>query len=340
MSRRRIFKPRKAQPPAPPDDLDRLIQEAITQLGFDVDATQVARSVKLLNLGLPAEDEFSAICAWLGRCELVHKLDQLQAPTSSHDAYQVPDLLVAFASHGAVLIEVKVRAKTTLSFRPDYLRRLQAYAQLLGKPLLIAWKYFNIWTLFDARHLTLARTNYNISLNEALRQNLLGALAGDVVFKLCAGAGLHLTIAKEELLSTTPTESGCTEEWQMRIVEVAFSKGGGARVPDLHPETQQLLIAWDLEQKEIHHADRIEMGWVAGEEGMQFAHMALVRLLSWGRAEGSKQDWRATLRAPRITEAIENFGAALERALTEGVVQFVMHQQPVDVPDFLTEAEA
>jgi hypothetical protein len=50
-----------------PDDIERLIQEVLSELGYSGDAASIARKVKRLNLGLPAEDEFSVICAWLGR---------------------------------------------------------------------------------------------------------------------------------------------------------------------------------------------------------------------------------------------------------------------------------
>jgi hypothetical protein len=32
------------------------------------------------DIGLPVEDEFSVACAWLGKCQLLHKLDQHQVP--------------------------------------------------------------------------------------------------------------------------------------------------------------------------------------------------------------------------------------------------------------------
>jgi hypothetical protein len=50
-------------------------------------------------------DEFGVICPWLGQCRLVHKLDQQQAPASSRDTYQVPDLLAGFNAAGPFLIE-------------------------------------------------------------------------------------------------------------------------------------------------------------------------------------------------------------------------------------------
>ena len=322
-----------------PEDLDRLFQEALADLGAEADAAALVRKVALLNLGLPAEDEFSVICAWLGRCRLVHKLDQLQTPATSRDLYQVPDLLADFDPHGAMLVEVKACQKGKLSFTADYHRRLTSYAALVGKSLLIAWKWRTMWVLFDIRQMKLAKTNFNITFGEALRQNLLGPLVGDVMFRLAPGAGVRVTAAKEGLLATTHhDDTAFTEEWQMRISGVEFLKGGGVVASDLHSETIQILAAANLESAEDHFDDHIELNFIVGEEGAQFAHMALIGVLAWERRTLDAGDWRALLRTSRITKTIEDFPKALERALGEGMVHHIFHLQPVEFPDFMPEA--
>ena len=62
------------------DDGHRLIQEVLSELGWDADPKKISENVRRLDLGLPAEDQFTAICIWLGKARLVHKLDQHQAP--------------------------------------------------------------------------------------------------------------------------------------------------------------------------------------------------------------------------------------------------------------------
>lgn len=319
----------------PPDDIERLIQEVLAQLGYQSDAAEIARKVKLLNLGLPAEDEFSVICAWLGRCRLVHKLDQAQAPLSSRALFQVPDLLAAFDRGGPVLVEVKAKKSQTLSFRPDYLARLRAYADLVGHPLLIAWKFHSLWTLFDARHLRLARTNFNITHERAMQENLLGLLAGDVAYTLMPGAGVHFDCAKEELVDVEHEGDAHTETWKMRVSDVFFTVGGGTRRNDLHSETKQLFATWDLQSEEVHAPTSVRMSFVAGEGGVQFAHTALVHLLTWEGGRSEPSSWRRLLQAPKITRTIDDFGRALNRALSESVVQYVLHQRPQTMPDFL-----
>ncbi len=319
----------------PPDDIERLIQEVLAKLGYSGDAATIARKVKRLNLGLPAEDEFSVICAWLGKCRLVHKLDQAQAPLSSRDTFQVPDLLATFDAAGPVLIEVKSKKSQTLSFRPDYLERLQAYATLVGRPLLIAWKFHSLWTLFDARHLQLARTNFNITHERAMKENLLGMLAGDIAYVLGPGAGVHFECAKEELVGVEGDTTNFTETWKMRIADVFFTAGDGSRKDDLHGETKQLFATWDLQTDEAHSPTSVRMSFVAGDGRVQFAHVALVHLLTWEGGRSGAPSWRNLLQAPKITRTIDDFGRALDRALGEKVVRYILYQRPQTIPDFL-----
>lgn len=321
-----------------PPDIERLIQDVLAELGFAADAKDVARRVRRLNHGLPAEDEFSVICAWLGRTRLLHTLGQHQTPMASKADFQVPDIIALFEAGGPFLVEVKVCNDQTLSFKPDYYARLTQYAALLNMPLLIAWKFRSLWTLFDVRHVKLARTNFNISYNEAMRQNLFGVLAGDVAFKLAEGAGLHLDIAKEELIESIPTDNGFEETWRMRISAVQFTATGGEFRTDLHPETTQLFAVWDLESSEVHSPTHIRQSFTVGAEGMEFAHRALVKLLDWEGAMEDGASWRTVLRSQEITRSIAHFGAALERGLAEGVVSHIFRQRPVAMPDFIAES--
>lgn len=101
-----------------------------------------------------------------------------------------------------MLIEVKSKKDKLLSFKPDYMGRLQKYADLVGMPLLVAWKFHGLWMLFEARHMKKADKNFNISLETAMRENLLGVLAGDVAYKIGADAGVHLRFRKDNLIGT------------------------------------------------------------------------------------------------------------------------------------------
>lgn len=317
------------------DDMARLIQEVLAELGSRADPIEIARRVRGLDKGLPAEDEFALICTWLGHCRIAHKLDQQQVPVSSRDSYQVPDLLVAFNDAGPFLIEVKVKQDQTLSFRPDDLGRLTAYSNLLGLPLLIAWKFHSMWSLFEVRHLRLAQTNFNITQSEAMKQSLLGVLAGDVAYSLGPGAGIHFDCAKVQLISTEHADDHFTGQRQARISDVFFTDGAGRRRDDLDGETQQLFAGWNLQRREEISATSIRISFVPGKNQMQFAHSALVQLLAWERPHDAPQNWRHLLRTPTVVRSIADIRQALDRALRERVVHHIFHLQPADWPDFL-----
>src|SRR5450830_924844 len=108
-----------------PVDGARLIQDVLAELGWDADAATVADGVRRLDIGLPVEDEFSVVCAWLGKCQLLHKLDQHQVPIVSKQEFQVPDLLAKFSTQSSkspILIEVKSKKDQVLSFKPEYMK--------------------------------------------------------------------------------------------------------------------------------------------------------------------------------------------------------------------------
>lgn len=80
------------------DNRARLLLEALTIGNYTEPVDEVVNRVKRLELGLPVEDEFMAICSWLGQCSLVHKLDQAVAPSASEGCYQVPDFFCGISS--------------------------------------------------------------------------------------------------------------------------------------------------------------------------------------------------------------------------------------------------
>jgi Holliday junction resolvase len=329
---------------ATPSDAPRLIQSALADLGWEADASVVAEKVRRLDIGLPCEDEFSVVCGWLGKCQLLHKLDQQQIPVTSREKFQVPDLLALFATQNStspVLIEVKSRKARTLSFTPDYLKKLTQYAELLKLPLLIAWKHYGIWTLFEAKHLRKAPNakNFKITLNMAMRENILGVLAGDVAYRIGAGAGIHLQLRKEKMLGQEVAEDGRTEDWSFVVEEVAFTDYHGQRRADLDSQVTSLFNAWDLEEKEEHTDSHINLSFVAGTEGIQAAHMALVRLLTWGSPHDEGPNWRHLLQKEQVTANIANFEAALDTAFRQKVVCHIFHQVPHSFPDFISPRE-
>ena len=186
------------------DPSARLLSEAISDLGWRANPKAIADRVRQLQQGLPAEDEFALLLSWLGKCSVVHRLDQAQAPPESKDTYRVPDLLAIFHYKGRqipVLVEVKTNEKQRLSWRPDYYQGLSSYAKCLGLPLLIAckWTKFSFWTLCDLSVFDRPETNYRMTFETAMRYSLMSELAGDFSYVFQPGVGLHFRFEKLEV---------------------------------------------------------------------------------------------------------------------------------------------
>jgi hypothetical protein len=186
-----------------PRDKESLIRQLVDVLLPNEPKEAILKRLEQLQRGLEPENEFALILSWLGKCRLVHKLAQEQLPLNSSDSYRVPDLLAVFEHEGKlipVLIEVKTTELSgpttprlgTLSLSPKYL----AYSELLGLPMLAAWRHRGLWTLFEMRHAQLATVNYKIDFGTALKESLLGMLAGDFSYRLAPGTRIRMRIRK------------------------------------------------------------------------------------------------------------------------------------------------
>jgi Holliday junction resolvase len=325
----------------PPPDLAHLLHEALSTLGWSHDPQRLAQQLTQLNRGLPREDEFAVVCTWLGRCKLIHKLDQIQAPVASGDTYQVPDLLAIFEHNDRtvpVLIEVKSSESQTLSFRPDYRERLLAYGQALQLPILIAWKHHSVWSLFDINHMKVAERNYNIALGTAMSESLLSTLAGDFSYTLPRGTGVHLRMKKEELISTASIGNEIHEEWRMVIDDAYHTDRDGKERRDLPADVQALFFVNTLEESQEHTATHVYRHFTVKDDENKFAHMALTGLLDWYSGSSEALNWREVVAHATPVPGLNNFAETVRRALEQGVVRYVFNFQPQTVPPFLSAA--
>ncbi len=320
-----------------PSDLVRLIHESLEQLGWEADAAGVADRVKRLNRGLPLEDEFSIICGWLGKCELVHKLDQQQFPLSSKERFQVPDLLARIQtsneSHITVLIEVKSSNKNVLSFRPDYFSKLKSYGDLLGCPILIAWKRLGIWSLVDLDVFEPATKNFNLNFNDALKHTLMGKLLGDFAFTLQVDSGIHISFKKESV-ETVDIGGERQESWNTIIDNVYFTNGEKEEINDISSIAQQVFYSFELVTTEYHSDSHITVHNVVDEESLVFAHMALSRILSFYQGDQAVH-WRHYLSEDGTISSISDFRQGVEESLTVGIVKYIIDVEPKVLPNFL-----
>lgn len=325
----------------PLDPTAYLFHEALESLGWDTSAEALSKRVSRLALGLPAEDELSVILSWLGKSRLIHKLGQDQVPPDSKGHYCVPDLLVVFEHEGArvpVLIEVKSTARRMIRWRADYVEGLRRYAAELGLPLLVAvrWKILGWWTLFELRTFKSARTGYRVSFEDAMKENLLGFLAGDFSAGLRRGVGLHFRMRKEEKLSEILEGSVRDETWKLRIDDAYFTNADGRRLRHLGPGIWPFFITAQSNEDSRSDDTHIYQSFVIPpEEPMVWAHQALIVLLSFQAPEARPIPWRKILQKHALPVDVEVLRQAVVAGLSERIVRRVVDMVPHTKPEFV-----
>ncbi len=324
------------------DSSARLIYEAIQQMGLSADPGSLIERVKRLDIGLPAEDEFIFILSWLGKCSLVHKLNQGQFPPKSKENYQVPDLIASFdtaAGSKLILIEVKTSNKKKLAWKASYLQKLKNYSTLTGIPLLVAWKFYRLWVLVDIGCFTKAKANYHLTLETAMKHNLMSYLAGDFVYIMKPYVGLHFVMRKEKFVSEKNTNDGLREEeWLMRIEKAYFTNFDGAETTNLPTGLWPLFISAEPEFEDRIQGDHIYWSFIIPEnQGIKFAHAALPTLINFSMKNDDKIHWRKELIKHQYPVAIQQFYDAAKEGIEKGYVKYIIHQQPSEVPSFLED---
>ncbi|MCP3957375.1 MAG: restriction endonuclease [bacterium] len=328
----------------PEIQLAHLLHEALEQLGWTSDPTELANKVRKLNIGLPAEDEFSVILSWLGKCTLLHKLDQHQSPLGSKERYRVPDLLAFFSFKGRTLpalIEVKRtssgtwRSNFSLSWKPEYYEPLADYGRTLGIPVLVAWKYHEQWSLFDLGAFRVAKKNYRISFLKAMQENLLGLLGGDFVFVLRPGVGMHIGVEKKELLKEEKVDEWVHQQWEGVVQDAYFTDGEGRRLSSLG-RFFPLFLAAAPEPEVETVGPRVYQRFVAEEEcGSCWGHQALGILLEYTMPADKSIDWRKLLLSEDVPVPGDVLRETASDGIPEAIVRYVINQRPRSVPPFL-----
>lgn len=315
-------------------DRSRVLHEALEQSGWE-NPEEVIQRVKRLDLGLPVEDEFAVICSWLGKCSLVHKLDQQQIPRSSRDTYQVPDLLAVFNTANnqyRVLIEVKTKSKGNLTLREKDREKLLKYGEMLGLPVLFAWKYHGLWMLFDISLFKRFNKNYRIDLFTAVSNSLMSLLAGDMNYQLGEGVGLYLKFKKDEMHDSDEN----VETWKTRIEDVYLRDFNGEKQYRFSPKTLSILNTCEIEENTEVDDEYISQSFVVRPDMGNMAHRAMEKLLKMADAD-TNIHWRSLLVDESPLHSIADFQSALDEALKQKFVKYILIQHPKKYPDFIMD---
>ena len=324
------------------DSSARLLYEAIQQMGWSADPALIADRVKKLDLGLPAEDEFIFILSWLGKCHLAHKLDQAQFPLKSREIYQVPDLLASFdttAGPKLALLEVKSTIKKKLVWKANYLQKLKNYSALTSIPLLVAWKFYSLWLIVDINLFAKAKTDFHLSLETAMKNNLMSYLAGDFVYVMKPNVGFHFVMKKEKIVSAKSAgKSSREEQWLVRIEKAYFTNSEGIETTKLPSGLWPLLISAEPDPEDRIEEDCVYQSFVIPQnQGIKFAHAALPVMINISMTNDEKIHWRKELINHKYPVEIKQFYDAAKEGIEKGYVKYIFHLQPTEIPSFLED---
>ena len=282
--------------------------------------------------GLTAEDEFAAFCLWSGKCSLIHKLDKFVRPKGSE--YRVPDFLCVLEYQGKslpLLVEVKSTIRESYPLTRAYCERLDRYADTVGLPLLIAFKFTKyqnpFWCLFEFDKMRTPQGSYRVNMPEILRHNLTGVLLGDFSVQLWQGTTISMTVTKEKVYSETEFVGQMEDiHWETKDKQRVES------VPLLHllfALTQDEVNIEELPNKLIQRFTKLYDEAATAYWCLQFA-LPVKRYQVRGRT-----DWGRLIDEQEFSFTLQDLKNASVSGIKSGIAKRVMNQIPVDWPAFL-----
>lgn len=322
-----------------------IISQACSLLGWGENPKEIVNKVNQLLRGLPKEDEFIALSTWLGKCSLIHKLDQEQFPGLSRDNYQVPDLFALYDFNGRmvpVLIEVKKTSDIRLRpFSNAYYSRLSNYANLMHLPLLIAWhiERLNMWCLFELERMTRRRTAFHIDFQTATNNSLLGILADDVILTLKKGIQLLLKIRKDPKTVIRDKTSGEVIKFTGIMEEFMWVNPQGQQTtcsPNLRNFLELVLRMVDNDVTDREDNTHITITYYTTNEENLFAHQ-LLGVMAFGRPipGGKRPTWIDAIRNNRFRMDYASVREAASEGVKSGMIKWIIRQNPATLPEFL-----
>lgn len=259
------------------------LQQVFSELGVLAEPEDVAKKIKEIDLGIKPEDEFQSIITWLGNCLICHKIENIPYISNKSEECGVPDLLAVLENDNGkstFAIEIKSTNKKQLSWSKKYYNKLVKYQENTGLQILVAWKHrsLGLWTLSDLSEFKIKKDNWKLSQEAAFKQNLLGILAGDCIYQLKNGVGLHIEIKKKGLIS----KNSRSEKWNAVVAKAFFRDGNGLKIKKSPPGIFQLFLSSNFECKQRIEKDTIYLEYTISDQNqIQWLHQCLPILLKF-----------------------------------------------------------
>ena len=233
----------------------------------------------------------------------------------------------------SAVIEVKTTSKNRLRFKTDYLKRLQAYADLVCQPLLLAWKPREIgfWILVDPSHARqLNSERVELDLENALKNDLMSTVAGDFIIVPQKGAGMVFEASR--VGERQPTSEGYQAVF--RIDKAYAQDGKGDRVASVPSAIVWMLLSATDERQSVDENKLVQAFIAPGT--LTRAQLVLRTAASIWIGNEQRIHWKEI---GRNLDAVVNSGEVRAQALASlgTFIEFIFYQAPQTAPHFLPD---
>lgn len=297
---------------------------------------EVVRSkLQQLLRGLPVEDEFALLSLWSGRCSLIHKLDQTVFP-ASHD-YTIPDYLCIFNVGNklvVVLVEVKASKKQTIKFGKRYYSGLRNYGELLGIPVLVAYKFVGfdrpLWALFELEKMSQPTGTGKANILEMMKHDLIGVLLAGFHIQIWQGTSIVMEITKDEVHND--------RSFVGTIRDIYWETHDGQRIEfKSAPLLHWLFMMSEDDVKIEEQEDLVVQRFSKLNDEGTIAYWALPLAVGIHQYLGGENiDWHKALLEGRLSFRLPDLRVSAESALENGLVKYIFNVMPHDMPAFLS----
>ena len=217
---------------------------------------------------------------------------------------------------------------------------MKRYSDLLGLPLLVACKYrlqemhTAYWTLFETGVFLKPHKNFQMPFDQAMKENLLGQLAGDFAVDIQAGVGIRIRVFP--LGDKTKWKKAYYEQQDIfGKVEVCYvdKDGNPIEAGDRRLSPGSLAIiqcALSLSESHSYLADTyIDMEWKLQRNQLIFAHQMFQMLLAYDLSVDEEIRWSNILRQGDFPVPSSDVHKAAE---DESISGSILHQIPHTSP--------
>lgn len=327
-------------------DEAHLIWSAFAELGFATNPKELVDKIKQLKRGLPKEDEFIALSIWMGKCTLIHKLDQKQYPRLSKREYQTPDLFACYKYNGRnvpALIEVKSTKERRLRFTDaDYTRRI-AYSQLTGLPVLIAWHLegWDLWCLFELSKMQKKVSAFHIDFETAIKEDLMGILLDNIIFTIKENTKIVLRFEVEKGARIRNKADQSLKGFTGVLKDIEFVNAAGVRIPSDSVLLRFLDLIFFLVDNDVsatEGSNYVTISFCTTEDQTIFGYQILgVASFCTESFKNPQLNWIDIIKDQSFRISYKDIRDAAREGVHKGVVKCVIRNLPKPVPRFLEQ---